>query len=196
MKSDETEAPLGTSSSAKKWAMRQYWRIQQSQTIISMVFWVTTITLLIWPYVSWRFEGDSTLVGLSVTYWGLASIGASVIVLVLLIGVLYDAVFGLWREHLTIVGERNPFQTYQMSPNLMIMLLQTNLILRRLSEDDEEILRHCDFIDRWYKWNVDTEIFARAVEGWDSIVKDNDPFLPNLTDEERQKLAESVENLT
>ena len=196
MKSDETEAPLGTSSSAKKWAMRQYWRIQQSQTIISMVFWVTTITLLIWPYVSWRFEGDSTLVGLSVTYWGLASIGASVIVLVLLIGVLYDAVFGLWREHLTIVGERNPFQTYQMSPNLMIMLLQTNLILRRLSEDDEEILRHCEFIDRWYKWNVDTEIFARAVEGWDSIVKDNDPFLPNLTDEERQKLAESVENLT
>ena len=161
-----------------------------------MVFWCTTLTLLIWPYVSWRFEGDSTLVGLSVTYWGLASIGASVIVLVLLIGVLYDAVFGLWREHLTIVGERNPFQTYQMSPNLMIMLLQTNLILRRLSEDDEEILRHCDFIDRWYKWNVDTEIFARAVEGWDSIVKDNDPFLPNLTDEERQKLAESVENLT
>ena len=195
MKSDETEAPLGTSSSAKKWAMRQYWRIQQSQTIISMVFWVTTITLLIWPYVKWRFEGDSTLVGISVTYWGLASIGASVIALVLLIGVLYDAVFGLWREHLTIVGERNPFQTYQMSPNLMIMLLQTNLILRRLSEDDEEILRHCDFIDRWYKWNVDTEIFARAVEGWDTIVKDKDPFLPNLTDEERQKLAESVENL-
>jgi hypothetical protein len=195
MKSDETEAPLGPTSSAKKWAMRQYWRIQQSQTIISMVFWVTTITLLIWPYVKWRFEGDSTLVGISVTYWGLASIGASVIALVLLIGVLYDAVFGLWREHLTIVGERNPFQTYQMSPNLMIMLLQTNLILRRLSEDDEEILRHCDFIDRWYKWNVDTEIFARAVEGWDTIVKDKDPFLPNLTDEERQKLAESVENL-
>ena len=196
MKSNETDSPVGESSLTKKWVMRQYWRIQQSQTIISMVFWVTTITLLIWPYVEWRFSNDSTFAGISVTYWGLASIGATVIVLVLVIGVLYDAVFGLWHEHLTIVGERNPFQTYQMSPNLMIMLLQTNLILRRLSEDDEEILRHCDFVDRWYKWNVDTEIFARTMEGWESIVNDEDPFLPLLTDEERQKLADKVENLS
>ncbi|MDA8777784.1 hypothetical protein N9X28_01825 [Candidatus Poseidoniales archaeon] len=195
MKSDESEETVGASSLAKKWVMRQYWRIQQSQTIISMIFWVTTITLLIWPYVQWRFNSESTIAGISATYWGLAGIGATVIVLVLVIGVLYDAVFGLWREHLTIVGERNPFQTYQMSPNLMIMLLQTNLILRRLSEDDEDILRHCDFVDRWYKWNVDTEIFARTMEGWESIVKDEDPFLPLLTDEERQKLAERVENL-
>ena len=195
MKSDETEETVGASSLAKKWVMRQYWRIQQSQTIISMIFWVTTITLLIWPYVQWRFNAESTIAGISATYWGLACIGATVIVLVLVIGVLYDAVFGLWREHLTIVGERNPFQTYQMSPNLMIMLLQTNLILRKLSEDDEDILRHCDFVDRWYKWNVDTEIFARTMEGWESIVKDEDPFLPLLTDEELQKLAERVENL-
>ena len=45
----------------KKWFMRQYWRIQQSQTIISMAFWVTTLTLLIWPYVKWRFEDGVTL---------------------------------------------------------------------------------------------------------------------------------------
>ena len=39
--------------------MRQYWRLQQSQTLISMAFWCTTLTLLIWPYVSWRFTAEN-----------------------------------------------------------------------------------------------------------------------------------------
>ena len=67
----------------KKWFMRQYWRVQQSQTIISMAFWVTTLTLLIWPYVRWRFENESTFAGISTTYFGLLGIGITVIVLVL-----------------------------------------------------------------------------------------------------------------
>jgi len=180
----------------KKWFMRQYWRVQQSQTIISMAFWVTTLTLLIWPYLSWRFENDSTFAGISTTYFGLIGIGTSVIVLVLIVGVVYDVTFGLWREHMTIIGERNPFQTYQISPNFAIILLQTNLILRKLSEDDEEIQRHCEFVDRWFKWNVDTEIFARAMAGWEKIMNDDDPYIPNLSDEERTKLAQTVKDLS
>jgi hypothetical protein len=180
----------------KKWFMRQYWRVQQSQTIISMAFWVTTLTLLIWPYLSWRFENDSTFAGISTTYFGLIGIGTSVIVLVLIVGVVYDVTFGLWREHMTIIGERNPFQTYQISPNFAIILLQTNLILRKLSEDDEEIQRHCEFVDRWFKWNVDTEIFARAMAGWENIMNDDDPYIPNLSDEERTKLAQTVKDLS
>ncbi|MBU03939.1 MAG: hypothetical protein CMA58_03040, partial [Euryarchaeota archaeon] len=58
----------------KKAFMRQYWRIQQSQTLISMFFWITTLTLLMWPYVSWRFEAKTDIIGISTTYWGLISI--------------------------------------------------------------------------------------------------------------------------
>ena len=180
----------------KKWFMRQYWRVQQSQTIISMAFWVTTLTLLIWPYLRWRFENDSTFAGISTTYFGLLGIGATVIILVLLVGVVYDVTFGLWREHATIIGERNPFQTYQISPNFAIILLQTNLILSKLGEDDEDIKRHCEFVDRWFRWNVDTEIFARTMAGWENIMKDEDPYLPTLTEEERAKLAKRVEELS
>ena len=61
MVSEQTGSSEG--SPFKKWFMRQYWRVQQSQTIISMAFWVTTLTLLIWPYVRWRFENDSTIAG-------------------------------------------------------------------------------------------------------------------------------------
>lgn len=179
----------------KKWFMRQYWRVQQSQTIISMAFWVTTLTLLIWPYLRWRFENDSTFAGIPTTYFGLLGIGATVIILVLLVGVVYDVTFGLWREHATIIGERNPFQTYQISPNFAIILLQTNLILSKLGEDDEDIKRHCEFVDRWFRWNVDTEIFARTMAGWENIMKDEDPYLPTLTEEERAKLAKRVEEL-
>ena len=87
----------------KKTFMRQYWRIQQSQTLISMGFWITTLTLLMWPYVSWRFESDNEMLAIPMTYWGLGGIAFSVLLIVLIIGWVYDVFLGLWREHLTVV---------------------------------------------------------------------------------------------
>ena len=160
-----------------------------------MAFWVTTLTLLIWPYLRWRFENDSTIAGISTTYLGLIGIGVSVIVLVLLIGVIYDVTFGLWREHMTIIAERNPFTTYQLTPSFSIILMQTNILLRKIAADDEEAIRHCDFVDRWLKWNLDSEIFARTMSGWEQIVGDEDPYLPYLTEEERANFKSKVEEL-
>ena len=88
----------------KKVIMRQYWRLQQSQTVISMVFWTTTLTLLIWPYVKWRFEKEcnsrlcfsNEILGIPSTYVGLMSIGVLVLLTVLLIGYIYDVGLGLW----------------------------------------------------------------------------------------------------
>ena len=117
--------------------MRQYWRIQQSQTLISMAFWCTTLTLLIWPLVSWRFEEMDTIMGIPSTYLGLLGIFATVLAIVLSIGWMYDVSFGLWREHLTVVQERNPFTTYKLNAPFGIILSQTNTILRKVSEDDE-----------------------------------------------------------
>ena len=99
----------------KKAVMRQYWRVQQSQTLISMTFWVTTLTLLTWPYVSWRFDGDSPTLGISSTYWGLFSIGLFVVFCVMMIGWLYDVIFSLWRDHMTVIQERNPYSTYMLN---------------------------------------------------------------------------------
>ena len=140
-------------------------------------------------------EDGVTFAGISITYWGLLGIGASVMLVVLLVGLIYDVTFGLWREHMTIIGERNPFQTYQMSPNFAVILIQTNILLRKIAADDEEAMRHCDFVDRWLKWNIDTEIFARTMSGWQNIVEDEDPFLPYLDDEQRERLQRSVDEL-
>ena len=96
----------------KKWFMRQYWRLQQSQAIASLLLWTSTITLLVWPYVRWRFEGDDTILGFPTTYWGLALIGSGVIFVVLMIGFVYDQTLTLWKEHQNVIIERNPFATY------------------------------------------------------------------------------------
>ena len=98
----------------KKTFMRQYWRIQQSQTLISMGFWITTLTLLMWPYVSWRFESDPEMLALSMTSWGFGAIAFSVLAVVLIIGWTYVVFLGLWREPLTVLHQRNPFTTYQL----------------------------------------------------------------------------------
>ena len=179
----------------KKWFMRQYWRIQQSQTLISMGFWTSTLTLLIWPYVSWRFEANSTFLGLNMTYWGLIAIGASVLAIVLLIGRVYDATLGLWREHLTVVQERNPFTTYKLNPPFGILLSQTNEILRRMAPDDEDIQRHCDFVNRWLEWNSEQEIWARSMSSWKNIVGDDDPFLSHLDNSARDSLVSAADEL-
>lgn len=179
----------------KKTFMRQYWRIQQSQTLISMGFWITTLTLLMWPYVSWRFESDTEMLAVPMTYWGLGAIALSVLFVVLIIGWVYDVFLGLWREHLTVVQERNPFTTYKVNAPFGMLLAQTNTILRKLSEDDEDINRHCDFVDRWLEWNSEQEIWARTMSSWKEIVGDEDPYLFHLSPEAREKLEEAAKEM-
>ena len=95
-----TESPEGVSF-FKKWAMRQYWRMQQSQAVVSLLLWGTTITLLVWPLINWRFTAEcsagpcfpSEFFGISSTYFALTVIFFTVMFAVLTIGFLYDQVF-------------------------------------------------------------------------------------------------------
>ena len=179
----------------KKAFMRQYWRIQLSKTLISMGFLITTLTLLMWPYVSWRFESETEMLAVPMTYWGLGAIAFSVLLIVLIIGWVYDVFLGLWREHLTIVQERNPFTTYKVNAPFGMLLAQTNTILRKLSEEDEDIMRHCNFVDRWLEWNSEQEIWARTMSSWKEIVGDEDPYLFHLSEEARYKLESAAEEM-
>lgn len=179
----------------KKAFMRQYWRIQQSQTLISLGFWITTLTLLMWPYVSWRFDSNKELLSIPLTYWGLIAIAFSILLVTLAIGWTYDVFLGLWREHLTVVQERNPFTTYKVNAPFGMLLAQTNTILRKLSEEDEDILRHCDFVDRWLEWNSEQEIWARTMSSWKEIVGEEDPYLFHLSEESRAKLESAAEKM-
>ena len=168
----------------KKAVMRQYWRIQQSQTLISMAFWVTTLTLLTWPYVRWRFNADSAMLGLSLTYWGLFSIGLFVILCVLIIGWLYDVIFSLWRDHMAVIQERNPYTTYMLNGPVGAILAQTNEILKRMAKDDEEIMKHTGFVDKWLEWNGQQELWNRTMDGIKEVMGENAPVMLHIEDKD------------
>ena len=133
-----------------------------------MVFWCTTLTLLIWPYVSWRFEADKETFGIAMTYWGLASIAGGVFVVVLSIGYIYDQFLALWKEQRTGDTERNPFGTYALIPANVVMIGMMNRLLRDKADGDEQVLRTCDWVDEWLQWGSSQEIWARRQHFRDS----------------------------
>jgi hypothetical protein len=167
-----------TSSSinpVKQWVMRQYWRMQQSQSIISMGLLGSSLTLLLWPYVRWRFSescneslcfSDSVL-GISATYIGLISIFMTLVLIVLCIGYLYDRVFSLWTAQRTVDVERNPFWTYALSPMFVMIMALTAENLKRNCPDDEEMQKQMDWVLDYCKSNADTEMWGRAIQHWD-----------------------------
>ena len=154
----------------KKWMMRQYWRMQQSQSIISLIFWATTLTLLIFERLEasnpqWG-RNDSEIFGLPTAWVIMGSLFLGVGISVLTVGWLYDRVFSLWTAQRSVDFERNPFWTYALAPVFMMNMALNAENLKR-SSDDEKMIEQMDWILNWCKHNAQTEIFARSVQNWD-----------------------------
>ena len=183
------------SAGLKKWFMRQYWRLQQSQAIISMVFWTSTSTLLIWPYIRWRFDPTESILGISSTYWGLSSVAFFVLIFVLFVGWSYDQFFALWKEHQTVMLERNPFATYLLTPRDAIIMGHLSAILRVQYSEDEKIQAQCDWIDKWISTTPELEVFQRMVTELDMRFDEPVPeftFLPDGAVEAARKAAKNA----
>ena len=184
-------------SPLKKWVMRQYWRMQQSQSIISMGLLGSSLTLLLWPYVSWRFSSScneglcfsNSVLGIPATYFGLIGIFVSLVLIVLCIGYLYDRVFSLWTAQRSVDFERNPFWTYALSPMFMMNMAMTAENLKRSSPDDEQLQSEMDWILEYCKANADSEIWARTVQHWDKHISETPTFW--FLDEEIMSKARS-----
>ena len=184
-------------SPLKKWVMRQYWRMQQSQSIISMGLLGSSLTLLLWPYVSWRFSSScdeglcfsNSVLGIPATYFGLIGIFVSLVLIVLCMGYLYDRVFSLWTAQRSVDFERNPFWTYALSPMFMMNMAMTAENLKRSSPDDEQLQSEMDWILEYCKANADSEIWARTVQHWDKHISETPTFW--FLDEEIMSKARS-----
>ena len=178
--------------------MRQYWRMQQSQAVVGLLLWGITITLLVWPYISWRFTQNcdsgicfsESLLGIPSTYVGLSTIFFSVMFAVLTIGFLYDQVFSLWTEWRNVDMERNPFVTYALSPNWAMMIALQAETLKRTSPDDEVISKQADWYLKWCEHYTEGEMFARAVQRWDKDMGETPTFW-FTTDDAMQRARET-----
>jgi hypothetical protein len=181
------EEPMMTSSEispVKKWVMRQYWRMQQSQSIISMGLLGSSLTLLLWPYLKWRFSKDcdsglcfsNSFLGIPATYLGLLGIFFSLVLIVLCVGFLYDQVFSLWTAQRRVDIERNPFWTYALSPMFMMNMALTAENLKRNCPDEPEMQAQMDWILNYCSVNADTEMWARTVQNWDKYISETPTF--------------------
>ena len=128
--------------------------MQQSQAVVSLLLWGTTITLLVWPLINWRFTAECSagpcfpneFFGISSTYFALTVIFFTVMFAVLTIGFLYDQVFSLWTEYRNVDMERNPFATYALAPIWVMTIALQAEVLKRTSPDDEAMIQQADCI--------------------------------------------------
>jgi len=184
----------GPGEVAKKWFMRQYWRLQQSQSLISMGFWCLTLTLLIWPYVEWRIPADGRVLGVPATYVGVGSIALLVLVGVLLVGYVYDHFFSLWKEHQNVIIERNPFHTYLLTPRDAMIIGQLNQIMLALHPEDETVKAQHEWFETWLASLPSLEVFERMVMELDARLGVPVPefsFLPEGAVEEVRNAAKA-----
>jgi len=190
--------PQEKKSFFRMWAMRQYWRMQQSQAIVSLLLWGTTITLLVWPLISWRFSPScnselcfsENIAGIPSAYIGLTVIFLSVMFAVLSIGFLYDQVFSLWTEWRNVDMERNPFATYALAPVWVIVIALQAESLKRNSSQDDKIIEQADWCLRWCELYTEGEMFARAVQRWDKDLGETPTFW--FTSDEAMQRAREV----
>ena len=133
-----------------------------SQSLISMGFWCVTLTLLIWPYVSWR---------LTPTPRGWASRDLHRTGLHCADGVGDGAAhrlhlrrfLSLWKEHQNVIIERNPFATYLLTPRDAIIIGQLSEMMRTMHPDDERIQAQAEWMERWLASMAELEVFERMV---------------------------------
>ena len=64
-----------------------------------------------------------------------------------------------------------------------------------MAPEDEDIQRHCEFVDRWLEWNSEQEIWTRTMSSWKNIVGEEDPFLAHLNESSRENLESAADEL-
>ncbi len=176
----------------KKWLMRQFWRLQQSQAVISLLFWATTLTLLIYARIEHRWDASEKIAGMPTSYFVMGVLYVGVFLFVLFIGWLYDKIFALWKEHQNVVLERNPWATYQLTPRDAMIVGYLSQIIRAQNSDDETIQKECDWVDKWVAATTELEVFDRMVKELDNILDEPVPELHYLPEGTVSKVRERI----
>ena len=102
----------------RKFVMKSLWRIQQSQMVISIVFWSLTLTGIFYDRVAEKFNNFG--LPKSNVFGGVAIMFMTVVILILLFGYLYDK-FRFWDEQFIVMIERNPYASKgRMHPNQIV----------------------------------------------------------------------------
>ena len=101
----------------KKSFIKILWRMQQVYLPIGVGFWALNLALVLHPYVKWRFYNW----GITNIYAQMLIISSFIIMFILIMGLIYDKRFRLWREQSVVTQERNPYSQWKMTIHLLII---------------------------------------------------------------------------
>jgi len=88
------------------------WRMQESQTLISVIFYSLTLTGIYIDRVSWRFEQ----MGIESTALITFILTSFTFVFILFLGYLYDKVFNLWKHKNIVMMKKNIYLSTHLTP--------------------------------------------------------------------------------
>jgi ABC-type multidrug transport system fused ATPase/permease subunit len=148
----------------KKALMTYIWRIQQSQMIISIVFWSLTLTGIFYQYFAPLFDIYLGVPQENV-FLGMLLLLFIVLAGVIVIGFAYDRIFRLWQESSIVNVERNPYSRLLMMPKEILLWKRCQLrILKEVSKDDPEAQKDIEFMDKWFDKLLEDPKIAKQVE--------------------------------
>lgn len=127
--------------------MKHVWRLQQIGALYSVTMLTITITLVLYPYVSWRFVRLFERVGIPTTYDMLimAIIFVVILTFALSFGFAYDRVLKLWVSQNKVAVERNPYAKNMMTPKEWLNWQYYFIPMLRVNGKEKE----ADFMEKW-----------------------------------------------
>jgi len=146
----------------KKGLMVQLWRIQQSQSLISLLFWALTLAGVFYLSYFHRYfvdvlhivSNDQVFIGTMILF--LLVIGAF-----LLIGLIYDRTLKLWREQSDVAVERNPYTKERLMPKDIVVWRHASLpLMKELAKKDNAMQKDIEFMENW---------IARSLAGYKEL---------------------------
>ncbi len=161
----------------KKVLMKNFWRVQQAQMVISVAFWSLTLTGIFYPY--FRVKFDNWGLGQEQVFFGMALLFAVVLAAIMVFGYLYDK-FKFWKEQQMVIVERNPYTSWKLNPIQTLwaeMWVETAKALPDKTPELEAKIRlyeawiaRLESIDPWTREMRDL-ISKFALEGDDTVLK-------------------------
>ena len=161
----------------KKKLMKTFWRVQQAQMVISVVFWSMTLTGIFYPYFREKF--DNWGLGQEHVFVGMAVLFSLVVVGILLFGFIYDK-FKFWKEQQFVIIERNPYTGWKMNPVFTQWAELWVEMAKSVPDKSPELEAKIEFFEKWVErleeidpWTKEMRGMTRAfaLEGDDTVMR-------------------------
>jgi hypothetical protein len=128
-----------------------FYRMGQSQRLLGTFLWSVTLALLAFQYVQ-PFFVEIGLTRQDQVFSGLVILWVVTLLALLLLGILFDRVFKLWKEDAAIGVARNPYSVKDMYPKELVAFRDLWLPFFRAyvrDHPDPDIQQALDNLERW-----------------------------------------------